>query len=240
VNAFARDGPQTTRACCDVVPVLASAPVGTSGTVTVQASDSWREVSGEQVIVSFQSAGLMIGDGMSIQNVVPGGSFLPSGSVVAINGQGFTAKTRLQLGGVAWANLQFVNSSLLTFTLTGSADLTGRLLQLEDANGTKTRYNSNLTPTSLQNDAGISGYSPIFPVATYTSVYSDRYVWLENPALDPIDVTLSALLDVCTPCRGNTLPPTQTIGTREEGEIVLLRHGLSWYFEPPTPWAEVQ
>ena len=24
--------------------------------------------------------------------------------------------------------------------------------------------------------------------------------------------------------------------TREEGEAVLRKHGLSWYFEPPTPW----
>jgi hypothetical protein len=28
--------------------------------------------------------------------------------------------------------------------------------------------------------------------------------------------------------------------TREEGEAVLRKHGLSWYFEPPTPWAEAQ
>jgi hypothetical protein len=26
--------------------------------------------------------------------------------------------------------------------------------------------------------------------------------------------------------------------TREEGEAVLRKHGLSWYFEPPKPWAE--
>jgi len=28
--------------------------------------------------------------------------------------------------------------------------------------------------------------------------------------------------------------------TREEGEVVLRKHGLSWYFEPPTPWADAQ
>jgi hypothetical protein len=27
--------------------------------------------------------------------------------------------------------------------------------------------------------------------------------------------------------------------TREEGEAIMRRHGLSGYFEPPTPWAEV-
>jgi hypothetical protein len=28
--------------------------------------------------------------------------------------------------------------------------------------------------------------------------------------------------------------------TKEEGEAVLRKHGLSWYFEPPTPWADGQ
>src|ERR1700682_5924942 len=99
------------------VPVLATAPAGATGAVTVQSSSPWYEASGKQFTVSFQSPGVVIGAGMSIQSVVPGGGQLPAGPVGAINGRGFTSSTTLRLDGVAWSNLQFINTSLLNITL---------------------------------------------------------------------------------------------------------------------------
>src|ERR1700682_2149355 len=60
------------------VPVLATAPAGVTGTVAVQSPSPWHEVSGKQYTVSFQSPGVAIGAGISIQSVVPGGGQLPA------------------------------------------------------------------------------------------------------------------------------------------------------------------
>jgi hypothetical protein len=70
------------------VPVLATALADAKGAAAVQSSSLCYEVSGKQYTVSFQSPGVAIGAGISIQSVAPGGGQLPAGTVVAINGQG--------------------------------------------------------------------------------------------------------------------------------------------------------
>jgi len=75
-------------------PVLATVRVGSIGSVTVQATSLWRgEVSGQQYSMAFQSKGVPIGPGLSIQSVVPGGGPVPAGTLVQVNGQGFTSST---------------------------------------------------------------------------------------------------------------------------------------------------
>jgi uncharacterized protein (TIGR03437 family) len=208
-------------------PVIATAPAGATGAVTVQSSSPWYEVSGKRYTVSFQSPGVAIGAGISIQSVVPGGGPVPAGTVVAINGRGFTSSTKLRLDGVTWSNLQFVSSSLLNITLIGPTDLAGKLFELTDASGVPTRYYSNLTPTSIQDDTGHSGYFPIFPTATYqTTSTSDVYLWFENDGLNSIDVVLSPNPTTCTPCRGLPLFPAKKI-TVVAGGVYLAYYNYS-------------
>jgi uncharacterized protein (TIGR03437 family) len=195
------------------VPVLATATVGVTGAVTLQSSSPWYEVSGKRYAVSFRSPGVAIGAGISIQSVVPGGGQLAAGTVVAINGQGFTSSSKLRLDGVAWSNPQFVSSSLLNITLMGPNDLAGKLFELTDASGASTRYYSELTPTSIQDDAGHSGYWPIFPTATYqaaSTLYSG-YLWFENDTRNSIDVMLSPIFEPCTFCGAPAAPKKITV-----------------------------
>jgi hypothetical protein len=139
---------------------------------------------------------------------------------VAINGQGFTKSTNLQVAGVVWSNLQFISSSLLNITLSGPGNLAGKLFVLTDA-GNSTRYFSNLIPSSLQDEVGSAGIHPIFPATTYVYAGASTFDWwLENDSTSPIQVTFNALLQVCTPCQGNPRPASKTITVPAGG----------WYF----------
>jgi hypothetical protein len=86
------------------VPVLPTARPGTVGAVTAPPI-RWRDLTGKEDTVTFQSPGIAIGPGLSIQDVVPGGGALPAGTRVQINGRGFSKETRLQLDSIAWSNL---------------------------------------------------------------------------------------------------------------------------------------
>lgn len=87
-------------------PVLPTAAKGTIDAVSVASSFAWLDVSGKRYDVVFQSPGVAVGKGISIQSVSPGGGPVAGGTVVAINGQGFTQSTKVQVDGVAWSNLQ--------------------------------------------------------------------------------------------------------------------------------------
>ncbi|MGI8745964.1 MAG: hypothetical protein ACR2NN_25965 [Bryobacteraceae bacterium] len=193
------------------LPVLATATAGATGQVTLQSKSPWRDIPGNQYTMSFQSPGVAIGDGMSIQSVVPGGGPLPAGTVVQINGQGFRASTALQLEGVSWSNLRLVSPGLLTFILTGPADLTGKLLVLTDSKGSSSRYYSSLTPSTVNRDAGVpAGIQPIFPrIAYVNATFSSPWFAFENDTLGPVEVVLSSAAERYT--HDPPPPPNRTI-----------------------------
>ena len=73
------------------VPVLGTAKLGATGAVTARSKTRWRDILGNTYTMSFRSPGVMIGDGISIQSIVPGGGPVPAGTQVQVNGQNFTA-----------------------------------------------------------------------------------------------------------------------------------------------------
>jgi uncharacterized protein (TIGR03437 family) len=207
------------------VPVLSAARPGTLGGVTVRSNSLWRDVSGYRYTVSFQSPGISIGNGISIQSVVPGGGVVPAGTQVQINGLGFTAATRLQLDGVVWSNLQFVNSRQLNFTLSAPSDLTGKLLVVSDSNGAQGRFYSFLIPTSVHRSASIPpGIQPIFPQVTYAAGNFGGCA-LENQTLSPVDVVFTQIIssddidDIKVPPTVSTKTVTIPSGAVYLGEV---------------------
>jgi uncharacterized protein (TIGR03437 family) len=201
------------------VPVLSIARTGTIGAVAMRSASPWRDVSGYRYAVSFQSPGISIGNGISIQSVTPGGGVVPAGTQVQINGQGFTAATRLQLDGVVWSNQQFVNSRQLNFTLSAPADLTGRLLVVSDTNGAQARFYSFFIPTSVHRSASIPpGIQPIFPQVTYAGGNFGGCA-LENQTLTPVDVVFTQIIS----SDEIKVPPTVSTKTMTipSGEVYL-------------------
>jgi len=182
--------------------VLPSAPMGTVGAVTLTANSMWREASGDRYAVTFESPGVTVGPGMSIQRIDPGGGQLAAGTVVTISGQGFTPSTVLQLDGVPWKDFEVVSPEQATVTLAGATDLTGKLFQLSDAGGLSTRYYSALIPTVIDDADPPSGMWPIFSTWKVTGVSDNPgySVWLLNDTSDSIDVSLTGRYPICTPC----------------------------------------
>ncbi|HEY6392841.1 MAG TPA: hypothetical protein VIX89_16290 [Bryobacteraceae bacterium] len=206
------------------VPVLAAAKLGTTGAVMGKSKTSWRDIVGNTYTMSFQSPGVSISDGISIQSAVPGGGPLPAGALVRINGQGFTLSTKLQIDDVAWSNPQFVNSGQLTFTLSGPADLTGKLILLTGANGAQATYYSTLTPTSVRRSASIPAtVQPIFSQVPYSDASLFYPLGLENASLSPVDVVLATYSLPSGPHQPMPPPNTKKI-TIEAGAVYILDH----------------
>lgn len=115
----------------------------------------------------------------------------------------------------------------LAFTLTGPADLGGKRLELTDENSASAFYYSNLTLSSIQEDSVTSGYRPIFPAATYLAgTTRGDYLWFENDSSSSVDVVLSPVPIVCTPCRGMPTPPSKKI-TIPPGVLYLAQYNYS-------------
>jgi hypothetical protein len=118
--------------------------------------------------------------------------------------------TRLQLEGVAWSNLHFVNSRQFSFTLSGPADLTGKPVILTDANGAQSRYYSTLTPTYVRRAASVPvNVQPIFSQVAYSDAGLGYQPFaLENPSVSPVDVTFQ---NYPLPVGRNPPPPPNTM-----------------------------
>jgi hypothetical protein len=110
------------------VPVLATAQPGTTFTLTVSAGmRSWLDTQGVPYSFSVASGTLTVGGSASITNVgIVGGvlaGLLPAGTVVEIDGTGFTNATVASIDGVAIAATQFISPKQIDVILAGSADL---------------------------------------------------------------------------------------------------------------------
>jgi uncharacterized protein (TIGR03437 family) len=109
------------------VPMLSMAAAGTISAITADASQStWTDGSGNPYTVTVLPGSVTIGGSLSIQNLSPGGGLLPAGTVVKINGTGFTASTAVEIDGVAVQKTQFVSAQEIDVTLAGAAELTGK------------------------------------------------------------------------------------------------------------------
>ncbi len=178
------------------VPVLSSARPGTLGRATAQAKAPWRDITGKDYPVTFQSPGIPIGPGLSIQSVLPAGDVLPAGTRVQIHGQGFSPATAVQMDGIAWQNLEFVNPRQLVFTLSGPADLTGRQISLSDPSGAQTRYFAALPLNVTRQAPSIpESIQPIFPLTSVrrTTLYSSgSRLALQNPTANPVTLRIES------------------------------------------------
>ncbi len=144
-----------------------------------------------------------VGGSISITNVVPGGGFLPAGSLVSIQGVGFEAKTQVQLNNIKASSIRVIGPQEIQFTLAEATNMTGKKIQVVNPGGSQDTYFSYLRgiPLALSTRALLAGAVPIFSSMTYSQAVfapmapgtSSRFTGLalQNPGLGAADVTVA-------------------------------------------------
>jgi uncharacterized protein (TIGR03437 family) len=199
------------------VPVLAGAPQGAVSSITFQSGNQlpWIDVENVTYSVTAIPGTLTVGGSLSVQDVTPGGGILPSGTVVRIDGTGFTQATTLQIDGVSVTSTEFVSAQQLNFTLGAPADLTGKRLLLTNPDGTSLDYFSAFRGTFVTRPttAPYASLQPIFPLQTYAAADAGNFdsspsaLALENQTSQPVDVTFWSFSSLIPTTPSVTLPP---------------------------------
>ena len=194
------------------IPVLATTPVGTVSTITLDASPvppgvQWTDPQRNIYSVTVAPGSVMVGGTLSVQNLVPGGGLLPAGAVVRINGTGFSAATAVSIDGVSVSNTQFAGAGEVDLTLGGAADLTGKRVVLRNPDGAQVEFFSSI-PSAPDLAPANSPVQPLLPMQTWTSAgvtFTERggMIALQNPNPIAVDVILQTT-SVISPLAGQT------------------------------------
>jgi uncharacterized protein (TIGR03437 family) len=187
------------------VPVLSTAAAGAVSTITVKSGTSqsspWKDIQNVQYSVTNGSGTLTVGGSLSVGSVTPGGGVLPVGSVVRIGGTGFTAATKVTVDGVALARVQFVSSQEIDITLAAPADLSGRRVVVQNADGAQVAFFSALRGSYVErpSSGALATIQPIFPQQLYLAAepgnftLSNAAIALRNSSLQAVDVAVKAI-----------------------------------------------
>ena len=154
------------------VPVLPSAKAGSTAIVSFQpGAVAWKDARGATYAVTSQAATFTVAGTVWVQNVTPGGSPLPAGATVRMDGGGFSSSSAVSIEGVALSGTQFVSAQQLNFTLAAAADLTGKRILVTNPDGSRIDYYSSLVPSTIDapSQGGFSNVQPIFPLQTYAA-----------------------------------------------------------------------
>src|SRR6202171_4970416 len=108
---------------------------------------------------------------VSITDVLPGGGFLPAGSLVAVVGIGFQPGAQVLVDSVSLASTSWVDSSRIEVVTAVETQLDGRMVSVTNPDLTGATYFSYLRATDLGKSARplLAATEAIFPVQTQSS-----------------------------------------------------------------------
>jgi len=184
--------------------VRPDAAPGTQTLFGLDPSSTWTlGLLGTATLQPTAPATVTVGGTISITNVVPGGGFLPAGSVVSIQGIGFQAKTQVQLNAIKASSITVVSPNEIQFTLAQDTRMTGQKIQVVNPDGSQDTYFCYMRGIPLFQSAVplLAKTVPIFSSVTHSSaLYAPMGFLLpnqvsgiavQNPSLAPAVVTIS-------------------------------------------------
>jgi hypothetical protein len=117
---------------------------------------------GNRYDVSVIPGTVTVGGSLSVQSITPGGGNLPAGTVIRVNGTGFTPSTAVLADAVSVGAPSFISPQEIDLTLNAPAELTGKRFLVQNSDGPTVEYYSFLRPSG-------SGYD-IFPLIASTRI----------------------------------------------------------------------
>jgi uncharacterized protein (TIGR03437 family) len=197
------------------IPVLATAPAGTVSAITLDASQTrWTDAQNNAYSVTVAPGSVTVGGSLSVHNLAPGGGLLPAGTLVRINGTGFSAATTTTIDEVAISNTQFAGPGEIDLTLGGAADLTGKRVVLRNPDGSQLEYFPAIPSVPDLAPAYAPSIQPLLSMQTWTSAavtFTMRggAIALQNSNPTAVDVILQMRNPVATQIGQTTvtIPP---------------------------------
>jgi hypothetical protein len=121
--------------------------------------------SGAAYLVDVQPGSLVVGPGISITDVVPGGADVPAGGVVSIYGMNFRPDTEVRFKEVVLAQVRYIDSTRIDVVLAQRARMHGMRIRVENADGSQLVYFSYQRTTEATPSAHplLRHAVPLFP-----------------------------------------------------------------------------
>jgi len=139
---------------------------------------------------------------------------LALGNTVRIDGSGFESGTTVKIDGLSIASTQLVSPQRINVTLGAPADLSARRITIQNPDRTSVTYFSALHGPVIHRpaDGSLPNVQPIFPQQLYPAGNAGMFLFdattavaLQNPALNPVDVTIESNSTFVT---GSVIVPT--------------------------------
>ncbi len=145
-------------------------------------------------------ATVTVGGTVSITNVIPGGGYLPAGSIVRVEGLGFQKRTQVQLSGVQSQSVVIASPTEIQIELAQPTDMTGKKIQVVNPDGSQDTYFSYLRGIDLGSSSEflLASAIPIFSSVTHSeatfsllTAESGQFngLAIQNQNLTPANVT---------------------------------------------------
>lgn len=163
------------------VPVLPNVPAGKSVSVSLTALQlnfsAWRDLDGREYSLNFTAGTIQVGGVLSIRDVTPGGGMHAAGTMLEVNGTGFTSLSTVSIDGVSLSRSVFVSSEKMTVQLLAPVETTGRRVVVRNSDGTSADYFVFLKgPSRTITDGGATALAvlhALFPIRTSTTARLD-------------------------------------------------------------------
>lgn len=147
--------------------VPAPTPVGSSSPLTLDpAASSWLDPAGQLYTQQIRQGTFVARGLISINDVLPGGGFLPAGSVVTVVGLGFQPGVLAEIDGFAIASVTWVDSTRIDIVTASAGQLDGKKVTIVNPDRTRAAYFSYLRATALGTSSRplLAATEPIYPV----------------------------------------------------------------------------
>ncbi len=146
--------------------------------------------------VSVSPGTVTIGGTLSISSITPGGGVLPGGTVIQIQGTGFNSATTAQINGASVASVQVAGPQMMSLTLGGPTELTGKRIGVTNPDGSEVDTFA-FAPAAPVSSPGtpLDGTIPILPLQEYTAIYAtgNTFVSIRNPNATAVQLVLDTI-----------------------------------------------
>jgi uncharacterized protein (TIGR03437 family) len=229
-----------------VMEVTASVATGIHGVTLDLSLSSFKDPQGGVYVLDVQPGVVTVGQGtLSLSEVTPGGGIIPAGSVLGIQGTGFTPSTTVEIDGVDSSSSEFVSASLINVTLAAPAEMDGKRVRLRSLDGAQVdywswlHYSPDLFAGTQENECATCGM--IFPrnAAAAVSWFANPHpnhgfgIAFLNPNPVPVEVTVTqpgrvsnTSTDIIPPWGSRTIsasaPPATMVQTNPPMPIRML------------------
>jgi hypothetical protein len=186
------------------VAVLPSAPAGTVAAVTLNPSgydppafQPWKDPDENPYDVAVIPGSMTVGGSFSVRNVAPGGGILPAGTVLHIQGLGFTPSTTVRADDFIISAARYTGPEDIEVTLEAPTELTAKRFVVQNADRSEVEHFSSLR---YRPDTDLSPHF-LFPAQAWPAQrvanLNDRrpiVVAIQNPNLSSVDVTIQTVV----------------------------------------------